>query len=153
MDNGLLLHLLIKFFIPQNYLVMEKRVPFCAGKRQLLGKRKNIVWQMSWTIPFLLTFSVIPGFPVLAPVFNTVVLLLLWGYKGGINSGILSVSFPLFLCLIICAASRRGSDGGMLGSSYSQLLTWTSCVIAANFLVWIESWNHGMVWTKLSKIS
>lgn len=125
-----------------------KRVPFCAGRGQLLGKRggKKIIWQMAWTIPFLLTFAVIPVFPVLAQCTCTMVLMLLWGYKGGINSGVLSLSFPPFFWAILCAASRRASGEGVLCSGYSRLLTWTSCVVAAKVLICLESWN-GLGWT------
>lgn len=153
MDNGLLFHLLIKFFIPQNYFIVKKR-SFLCREGTVVGEeeKQNIKWQVEWTIPFPLTFAVIPVFPVLALVFNTRVLMLLWGYKGEINSGVLSLSFPPFFWVILCAASRRASGEGVLCSGYSWLLTWTSCGVGAKVLIWTESWSCGMVWVGPSNI-
>ena len=150
MDNGLLFHLLIKFFIPWNYLIMKKGSFLCReGTVVREEEKQNIIWQMAWTIPFLLTFAVIPLFPVLAPVFNTMALMLLWGYKGGINSGVLSLSFPLFFSVIRCAASRRASGEGVLCSGYSRLLyvdLLCCCCQSLNLNRIMESWN-GLGWT------
>jgi len=76
-----------------------------------------------------------PVFPVLAPVFNTIIVMLLSGYEGEINSGVLPLSFLLFFWAIFWAASRRASGEGLLCAGCSWLLTWTSCVVAAKVLI------------------
>jgi len=48
MDNGLLFHLLIKFFIPRNYLIMKKG-SFLYREGTVVGEEENqdIIQQMA----------------------------------------------------------------------------------------------------------
>lgn len=97
-----------------------KRFPFYAGRGELFGKRKrqSIIRQMAWTTPFLLTFALIPGFPSCSCLSSAVVL---WGYKGGMKSGVLSLSsLPFFWAVPVL--SRRVSGEGVLCSAYSACL-------------------------------
>lgn len=152
MDNGLLFHLLVKFFIPRNYFIVKKG-SFLCRKGTVVGEeaKQNIIWQMAWTIPLPLTFAVIPVFPVLL-IFNTMVLMFLWGYKGKVKSGVLSPFFPPFFWVILCAASRRASGEGVPCSGFSWLLMWTSCGVGVEVLIWTESWSCGMVWVGPSNV-
>lgn len=71
MDNGLLFHLLIKFFIPRNYLIMKKGFLSVQGGDVCWGRGKtkySMINGMNYIFPVNLCCD--SSFSCTSPVFN-----------------------------------------------------------------------------------